>query len=421
MAKKPRIMLYSHDTFGLDHLRRSLAIAERLAAAVPGSQQLLITGSMVAGAFGLPPRFDMIKLPALSKRSGGEYKARTLPLTLKQTLDWREQIILQAAVHFKPDLLLVDKVAAGVQGELLPTLRHLRAFSRGTKMVLGMRDIEDAPAATRADWEALGTEALLESLYDRILLYGERTVFDPIATYGLSPAIAGKVIECGYLRRDQVARPVDTVRRELGVDGGRLIVVTAGGGGDGFELIKGALAAAAGPLANGAIQFLLVTGPLMAERKRKILRRAAEEQPVTLMEFTPDLISYLNAADLVVSMAGYNTVCEILSLGKRAVLVPRRQGRAEQRLRAGALAARGLVRCLDPEVFTPETLAAEIKAGLSGPEPNVRLNLHGLSRTAAAIADLLPAKQKWKRTGAGRQASEPAVEQPLLEPMEVSP
>ncbi|MFQ5419310.1 MAG: hypothetical protein ACE5EY_02990, partial [Anaerolineae bacterium] len=117
MIKKPRIMLYSHDTYGLGHLRRSLTIANQIAYDIPNSHQLLITGSMVAGAFALPPRLDMVKLPALSKRSSGQYKSRALPMTLKQILGWRQQIILQAALNFKPHILLVDKVAAGVHGE----------------------------------------------------------------------------------------------------------------------------------------------------------------------------------------------------------------------------------------------------------------------------------------------------------------
>lgn len=132
MAIKPRILLYSHDTYGLGHLRRSLAIAGQIAKDITGAHQLLITGSMVAGAFGLPPRLDMIKLPALSKRSTGEYKARTLPLSLAQTLAWREQMILDAVKTFQPDLVLVDKVPAGVHGELLPALRYLKTWSPET-------------------------------------------------------------------------------------------------------------------------------------------------------------------------------------------------------------------------------------------------------------------------------------------------
>jgi predicted glycosyltransferase len=127
----------------------------------------------------------------------------------------------------------------------------------------------------------------------------------------------------------------------------------------------------------------------MAQRKRRTLRRAARNGRLTLVEFTPDLVSYLAAADLVVSMAGYNTTCEILSLGKRALFIPRIHVRAEQRMRAERLAARGMARVLLPDDLTPERLMAEIQASLAAPDPTVTLDMDGLPRVSEAIANLL--------------------------------
>ncbi len=387
MTTKPRILLYSHDTYGLGHLRRSLAVAQQLAQDIPDVHQLLITGSMVAGAFGLPPRLDMVKLPALSKRSSGQYKARSLPLTLRQTLRWREQMILQATLNFRPHLLLVDKVAGGVHGELLPALRHLRTWSPETRIVLGMRDIEDSPAATRAEWRANGTHQLLEQVYDAVLLYGERRLFDPVRAYGMAPQAARKVQECGYLRRSAHPRPRDAVRRELNVTDRPLVVVTVGGGGDGYPILRTHLEMVAER--QPGFHSLLVTGPLMPQRQRGLLRRLAQGQDVTLLEFTPDLPSYIHAADLVVSMAGYNTVCELLSLNKRAILIPRDRVRAEQRIRASQLAQRGLAQVLLPAQLTPSRLRQAIRQGLDAPPPQVTVCLDGLERASQAIQELL--------------------------------
>jgi predicted glycosyltransferase len=388
LIPKPRILLYSHDTYGLGHLRRSLSVAHQIARDIPGSHQLLLTGSMVAGAFALPPRLDMVKLPALSKRSSGQYKARTLPLTLKQTLAWREQIILQAVVNFRPHLVLVDKVAAGVHGELLPALRHLRTWSPDTKIVLGMRDIEDSPDVTRREWAEKDTHTLLNDVYHRILFYGQRDVFDPVFAYDMSLLAVTKLVECGYVRRTAVSRKPDAVRRELNIGDKPLVLVTVGGGGDGYEIVKTYLDMIA---TTDAIPYhsVIITGPLMPRAKRKALRQSVENQPVTLLEFTPDLTSYLKAADLVVSMAGYNTVCEILSLQKRALLIPRTHIREEQRIRAEALAARGLAHLLLPEELTPQRLAAKIEAALTSSRPRVNLNMNALENVSQAIAVML--------------------------------
>jgi predicted glycosyltransferase len=382
---KPRILLYSHDTYGLGHLRRSLAIAGQIAQDLPQAHQLLVTGSMVAGAFDLPPQLDMIKLPALSKRSSGQYKARALPLTLKQTLAWREEMILQAVVNFAPNLVLVDKVAAGAQGELLPTLRHLKTWLPKTHLVLGMRDIEDSPEATCTEWEENETRRLHDEVYDCLLYYGERAVFDPIAAYDMSPWAAAKLVECGYLRRDLAPRSPEEIRRELGIGECLLIVVTVGGGGDGYDIVKTYLDLLVAIPGDSPYHSLIVTGPLMAQNKHAALARLAQRPDVTLLEFTADLGSYLNAADLVVSMAGYNTTCEILSLGKRAILIPRGHTRAEQRIRATSLAERELAHLLLPEELTPGRLETVISTALAAPPPDVSLNLDGLTNAGRAI------------------------------------
>ncbi len=399
---RPRILLYSHDTFGLGHLRRTLAVAGRIARDLPQASQLLITGSMVAGAFALPPRLDLIKLPALSKKSCGEYKARVLPLSLSQTISWREQMILQAVQSFQPDLVLVDKTPAGVEGELRPALRYIKSWRPQTRLVLGMRDIEDAPDATCAEWDANGTRRLHEEVYDRILLYGQPEVFNPVAEYDMSDTAAAKVSICGYLGREVSARPAAEVRRELDAGDRPLIVVTAGGGGDGYELLRAFLEARALRRTLAESHCLLVTGPLMARGKRGLLQQASRAEHLTILEFTPDLISYLAAADLVVSMAGYNTVCEALSLNARLLLVPRNQPRVEQQIRAERLAALGLARVLLPEQLTARTLAHEAEKSLSMPRPTVNLDLDGLSRVSAAIGALLTGEPPAARTPAVR-------------------
>lgn len=401
--KRPRILLYSHDTYGLGHLRRTLAIAHELARQMPDASQLLITGSMVAGAFSLPPKLDLIKLPALSKHSDGRYKARALRLSLSQIIGWRQQMILQAVEQFAPDLVLVDKTPAGVQGELLPALRHLKTWRPRTRLVLGMRDIEDDPPTTCAEWNANDTRNLHENVYDRILLYGQRAVFDPVREYRMSARAAAKLVECGYVAQPNITRPRAVVRRELDATERGLVVVTTGGGGDGFQLCKTYLNARRLHPALHAAHSLVVTGPLMPPRKREELRALRDER-VTLVEFTPDLVSYLAAADLVVSMAGYNTVCETLALGERALLVPRTRPRAEQRLRAERLAARGMAHLLLPDALSPENLATAVARALAAPPPRVTLDLDGCARVSAALADLLPEERpaQFSRNGNGR-------------------
>jgi predicted glycosyltransferase len=310
-------------------------------------------------------------------------------LSLSQTIAWREQMILQAAIAFQPDLLLVDKSPAGVQRELLPTLRYLKGCCPNTRLVLGMRDIEDSPRATKAEWEADGVLPLLEDVYDGILLYGDRLVFDPVAEYDMSPAASQKLIPVGYLGNVRPVKTRESVRADLNAGDRPLVVVTVGGGGDGFALIETYLEALRSEaLTPGEVQTVIVTGPLMAKEKRDLLSGAQFEH-VKLLEFTHDLISYLAAADLVVSMAGYNTVREALSLRARLLLVPRTRPRVEQLIRAQRLARRGLARFLVPDELSARRLADEVRISLSSPRPKVDLDFDGVQATSRVISSLL--------------------------------
>ncbi len=85
-SRAPRILLYSHDTFGLGHLRRNLAIAGRLSHALPGVSLLLLSGSQAVQQFVLPPGADIIKLPTVTKLGHEHYVAQGLTITPSEVL-----------------------------------------------------------------------------------------------------------------------------------------------------------------------------------------------------------------------------------------------------------------------------------------------------------------------------------------------
>ena len=102
-----------------------------------------------------------------------------------------------------------------------------------------------------------------------------------------------------------------------------------------------------------------------------------------------DVASYVQAADIVVSMGGYNSVCELLSLGKPALIVPRTFPRREQLIRAEALDRLGLLRMIDPADVGPHRLLAEMQALLEQPPQPQRLPMRGLPGAADEIEALL--------------------------------
>lgn len=385
-----RVMYYCHDTFGLGHLRRTLTLAHHLRHQEPPASQLLVTGSPVAHEFVLPDGSDYIKLPSVVKVGPERYAPRSVATSFGRIRDLRSEILLNAARHFEPDVLVVDHAPAGLDGEILAALRYLQADGRA-RLVLGLRDIVDEPARVRRVWQATGVYELLDDVYDRILVYGQRDVHDAVREYGFSARAAGKTRFVGYLRREPGRRRPAEVRSELGLQTDRLVVVTAGGGGDGYALLQTMLQALRQRRGAPPFDSLLVTGPLMSAPEQASLRRLAEDLPaVRVATFRADLADMLGAADVVVSMGGYNAVCEVLSLHRPAVIVPRVHPRREQWIRAQALGRRKLVRPVDPQDLTPARLLAAIEAELHQPSrPHVPLNMEGLVGFAAEVQALL--------------------------------
>ena len=143
MKNGPRVLIYSHDSFGLGHLRRCRTIAHHLVERFPHLSVLILSGSPIIGSFDFKARVDFVRVPGVIKLRNGEYTALGLHLDLDKTLEIRRSIIHHTAEIFEPDLFLVDKEPLGLRGEVGSTLELLKR--RGTHCVLGLRDVMDEP------------------------------------------------------------------------------------------------------------------------------------------------------------------------------------------------------------------------------------------------------------------------------------
>tara|TARA_R110002049_G_scaffold307712_2_gene509110 strand:- start:82551 stop:83708 length:1158 start_codon:yes stop_codon:yes gene_type:complete len=332
-------MFYSHDTFGLGHLRRSRALATALTEDDRQASAIILTGSPVAGRFTFPERVDHIRLPGVTKLPDGSYVSQTLGLDIDDTTSLRAGLIQTAIEEYEPDLLIVDKEPTGFRGELLPTLEWLRLRGR-TRTVLGLRDVLDEPEVLAAEWARKGAVSAADHLYDEIWIYGVRDVYDPTEGLPLAPATRERMHWTGYLRRE-VTDAADTPATPY-------ILITPGGGGDGAAMVAQVLAAYEQDptLSPNAV---LVYGPFLSGEVRDGFdaRVAKLGGRVTAVGFDSRIEALFAGADGVVSMGGYNTFCEVLSFDKRAVIVPRTVPRLEQWLRASRAEELGLVRMLD--------------------------------------------------------------------------
>ncbi|HWM59592.1 MAG TPA: glycosyltransferase [Pseudonocardia sp.] len=393
----PRLLVYSQDGLGLGHLRRTSTLITEVLAARPEVAVLTVSDSPLGRFFPTGGHHDYLKLPSIRKVGPGDWAAVALPMPFREVIALRRELLRAAAVRFRPNVVLVDHMPHGAMGELIPTLEALRAT--GARFVLGLRDILDAPEIIRRRWSVEGGYEAVDRYYDSVLVYGSRDVFDLPTEYGWPAAVASRVSFCGYV--SSAAAPATDARRVRsrllsaltpGVPSGRLVVATAGGGADAHPVFSRLLAAVPDILAERSCGFAIIAGPFMPEGDYEDLRRRATGLPVRVHRSLTNVPTYIAAADLVVSMAGYNTTVEILRSGRPGLLVPRSGPSAEQRLRADLFGARGWVRWLDPERLDRDAVAGAVTRALADtaePDPRPAPDLCGSAVAAAALIGLV--------------------------------
>lgn len=390
-----RLIVYSHDAFGLGNIRRMLAICKYLLDTVPEISILLLSGSPVVHSFRMPEGLDYIKLPCLGRNESGALSAKYLRKDPQEVTKLRSEIIKTAVINFKPDLILVDKKPYGLQGELKSTLSYLKQYLPETKLILLLRDILDTPEVTIQDWHQNDYYRSLRRYYDQILVVGMPEIFDLTKEYQFPSSLKKKTKFCGYILREYGNTLPHIIRQQLNVQvDEKLVLVTPGGGGDGYHLVKTYLEGL-GKLPSGhKIKSLIISGPEMPEEKKQELSQLARKFPsVQIFEFTDDIASYIEAANTVVCMGGYNTVCEVLSLSKKSVIVPRINPVQEQWIRAKRMADFGLFKAIHPDQLNPDNLMINVLEQLDSDNsclPAVsRLDLNGLPRIQQSLCNLV--------------------------------
>ncbi|WP_422009212.1 glycosyltransferase family protein [Reyranella sp.] len=356
--RSKRVLLYSHDSFGLGHVSRCRTIANAIVEADQSVSVLILSGSPVVGSYEFRSGVDFVRIPGVVKIETGEYDSANLRMNVEHTLEMRTRIIRDTADIFRPDLFIVDKEPLGLRGEVGPALRLLK--DRGTPLVLGLRDVMDDPAQLAKEWERKNVVPALRDLYDEIWVYGLPQVNKPLTGIDVPPSVRHKMVYTGYLRRELPLH--SDVPHEMEEIEGPFILVTPGGGGDGVELVDWVLAAyEADPnIPYGAV---IVFGPFMPATAREAFKeRAAKFPNIQTLTFTNNLGALMQRAAGVVAMGGYNTFCEILSFDKRAIIVPRTHPRLEQFIRARAARNIGLIEMLDPNRGRdPQTMATALR------------------------------------------------------------
>jgi predicted glycosyltransferase len=382
-----RILMYSHDTFGLGHLRRCRTIAHALVERFKGLTVLIISGSQIAGAFDFKARVDFVKIPSVIKLYSGEYTSISDHIDIQDTLAIRETLILETAQLFDPDVFIVDKEPMGLRGEVEKTLVALQM--KGCTTVLGLRDVMDSAELLKEEWKKKDVLEKVASLYDEIWIYGPSDFWNPLKGLDIPDRVNEKLHYTGFLQREVPTSESHQFRQPLPA---HYMLVTAGGGGDGADLMLMVLAAREYDR-NLIFPLVLVPGPFIkSEQRDDIHQRAGNLKDVIVIDFDNELETIIDGATAVIGMCGYNTFCEILSFDKPALFVPRTRPRMEQMIRATRASELQLAGVLDADnAADPAKMADMLHALPNLPAPSqsdYAIHLDGLEKICARIEAL---------------------------------
>ncbi|MEM6462901.1 MAG: glycosyltransferase [Pseudomonadota bacterium] len=381
------LILYSHDTYGLGHIRRNRKIASALVEAFPQLRASVITGSGVSGEYASHPRIDYIEIDQVEKLPDGQYRSADPDRTFSEVMADRKRAISEFIRSNPADIFIADKEPLGLGGELTESLMFLQ--TTGTRMVLGLRDVLDETETLRKEWQAKGIFEAIEGLYDHIWIYGTKDFYNPLAGIGLPQSVLKRCSYTGYLYQNH------TEFEKLPVAGlaDNYVLVTAGGGGDGDFLMNAVLSAYE---SNTAIvcPAVLLLGPYTdPQHEKEIIARARQLGSIRVIGFNSEPEALIRHSTAVIGMCGYNTFCEVIARRKPVLFVPRQTPRMEQLIRAERAQDLGLCETVranvaaDPEVFAQHI--NRLVASVDDPAPAKTLDSFGLQRICEKVAAIL--------------------------------
>ena len=376
-ARAPRAFLYVQHLLGIGHLARSSRVADALVA--DGFAVTVVTGGTpVAGFPG--PKVDHIALPTIAAGDAGfsglvDDQGHAVDEAFKAR---RCDLLLAAYVACRPDAVVIEAFPFGrrqVRFELMPLLRAIHSTNPRPRVVCSLRDILQERAKPGRDEESV---ALVKEYFDLVLVHGDPAFMRLEDTFALADQISDRIAYSGLV----AAPPPAPVSDRFDV------VVSAGGGAVGMDLIRAASEAAR--RLPDDLTWCLITGPNLPQADFDGVVATASPH-VTVVRFRKDFPGLIANARLSVSQAGYNTVCDVLRARCRCLLVPfATGGETEQTARAERLTRLGLAGVLDEQSLSAATMTAAVRKALDAPEPPLfPLGLEGATQSARIIRKLL--------------------------------
>ncbi|MGL5876124.1 MAG: glycosyltransferase family protein [Xenococcaceae cyanobacterium] len=376
-----KIMFYCQHIVGMGHLIRSTEIIRGL---VSDFQVCLINGGEIIDEFPLPPSVEVVNIPAIkTDAQWKELQPVDSSLSLKEVQLRRTEQILNVFERFKPDILILELFPFGRRRfsfELIPLLEKAKAA--GTKIVCSLRDIVVNQNDRQRHEEKVCN--LIDRYFDLLLVHGDPQFVRLEEIFDRLDDLNCQVCYTGYVTQSLSTTTPIHLKKPL-------ILVTVGGGRFGHDLLECVVKTA--PLLQDRIphQIQVFTGPFMLEETfNKLQDLAGDRSNLKIERYTPQLLNYMQQADLSISMCGYNTTMNILNTGVRAMMMAfTGSDDREQTIRLQKLAELEIAKAINPEDLQPEQFATQIINYLQQQPIKWKFDFNGVANTAACLQNCL--------------------------------
>ncbi len=373
----PRVFFYVQHLLGIGHLARASRVADAMAD--DGFHVTVVTGGNPVAGFP-SAKVSHIALPAIVAGDAGflglcDADGNAVDEAFKTR---RRDLLLAAYRQCRPDIVMIEAFPFGrrqVRFELIPLLDAIHADDERPRVACSVRDILQERAKPGRDAESV---ALVKQYFDLVLVHGDPDFVPLEETFPLADEIKDRIAYTGLV----AAPPAGPGPERFD------IVVSAGGGAVGFDLIQAAMAAARRLPQSGS--WCVITGPNLPAEEFDSFAAAAPTN-VRVVRFRPDFPNLIASARLSISQAGYNTVCDILNARCRSLLVPfAAGGETEQGVRADRLRKLGLAHVLAEPELSADAMTDSVANALAAPSPPAfSLGLDGAGQTARILRQLI--------------------------------
>lgn len=382
------VVYYCQHVLGIGHLHRSIEICKAIAGHHPTT--LIVGGPPVAIDH---PGIQVVRLPGLQMDS--EFN-KLVPcdsnLLLDEVKKSRKEQLFRYFQQHKPDVFITELYPFGRKAfrfELDPLLEAIRGGSLPKcSCYCSVRDILVEKKTGREKFERRVVQTV-NAYFAGIFIHADPEIITLNETFSRLSDIQIPLYYTGFVTKPEAVAQergdLEPVRKKLALlPADTLIVASIGGGNVGSELLYAAIQAVT--LLQGSISahLQLFCGPYCDEKTYRTLLDNVQSN-ITIDRFTDRFPEWLAAADVSISMAGYNTCMNLVQAGVPALVYPFKQNR-EQRLRAKRLAGKAPMTILAETDLAPHLLSQKILQQLATSRFKADINLNGATETAGQLA-----------------------------------